>query len=408
VLEFTRPIHQRLDQEFQKALQRPADLIDVHSLLWVNLRPGQLSTKAPEPAAVAAIPAELAVIWDIASRTRNIIFYGPPGTGKTWLVNHFATYFLLFHNVSPTEAEKYWQAVATNDDTLQRTLKAAVRAYPASDYQQPGSYIDTITFHQSYAYEEFVEGLRPFEPDEDHPQVWYGIKDGIFKRVCARAAAAWQAQGDQAPKYILVIDEINRANIAKVFGELITLLEDDKRLGQPNALQVSLPYSGLQGFGIPPNLYLLGTMNTADRSIALLDIALRRRFAFVEVMPQPGLLKTVEGINLNKVLDALNQKISALLDPDHQIGHSYLMGVSDIHALRFAWYYRIIPLLQEYFYNDDARLQVMLGEKFVIPAPPGKAALKALGDLYDTEDGRCQIQSLHGEAFALALKELEA
>jgi 5-methylcytosine-specific restriction protein B len=191
---------------------------------------------------------------------------------------------------------------------------------------------------------------------------------GVLRRICARAEAAWRNHRAKAPKYLLIIDEINRANIAKVFGELITLIEDDKRLGEPNEVTVTLPYSG-DRFGIPPNLYFLGTMNTADRSIALLDLALRRRFTFLELMPEPSLLPTIAGVDLSRLLTRLNERIAALLDRDHQIGHSYFMANADADFdaddLRFVWYHRVVPLLQEYFYNDGERLHAILGDDFV-------------------------------------------
>lgn len=217
-------------------------------------------------------------------------------------------------------------------------------------------FLDFVTFHQSYSYEDFVEGLRPETDSEGN--VRYEIKSGIFKRICRRA------QQDSKHTYALIIDEINRGNIAKVFGELITLIEPDKRLDENNEIKITLPYSGEQ-FGVPKNLLIVGTMNTADRSIALLDVALRRRFTFVELMPQPGLLQVVAGVDLAKLLSALNRKLEALLDREHQIGHSYFVEVRSVENLEFVWRYKVIPLLQEYFYGDGAKLRSVLGSDFV-------------------------------------------
>ena len=166
-----------------------------------------------------------------------------------------------------------------------------------------------------------------------------------------------------APKYYLIIDEINRGNISNVLGELITLLEKDKRLGEENEIITTLPYSK-ESFAVPPNLYIIGTMNTADRSIALLDIALRRRFGFMEIEPDYKALqdKNIEGINLAKLLEALNKKIVELIDKDHRIGHSYFLNVKDIEDLRFVWRYEIIPLLEEYFYGDFEGLKKVIGD----------------------------------------------
>jgi 5-methylcytosine-specific restriction protein B len=154
----------------------------------------------------------------------------------------------------------------------------------------------------------FIEGLKPVTSQDEEAGINYEVRPGVFRQICARAEASWQTHGSEAPNYLLVIDEINRANIAKVFGELITLLEDDKRLGKSNELKVRLPYSG-DVFGVPPNLYILGTMNTADRSIALLDLALRRRFSFVELMPKPSMLDTVARVDLGLVLTNLNAEL---------------------------------------------------------------------------------------------------
>ncbi len=174
--------------------------------------------------------------------------------------------------------------------------------------------------------------------------------------------------------YVLIIDEINRGNISKIFGELITLIEDDKRLGMENEMVVKLPYSKEIDFGIPPNIYVIGTMNTADRSIALMDVALRRRFSFKRIAPESKIIsdllseKEVDGDFieiLQKSFIALNKRIKVLLDEDHVIGHSYFLKIGpedfeyDLHAV---WYDKIIPLLQEYFYNDWDKLRLVLGE----------------------------------------------
>ncbi len=210
-----------------------------------------------------------------------------------------------------------------------------------------------VTFHQSYSYEDFVEGIRPVPKGSS---ISYEVVPGIFKRICDKAKATEAAE----MSFVLIIDEINRANISKVFGELITLIEDDKRLGAENALTVTLPYSG-EKFGVPPNLYIIGTMNTADRSIALLDIALRRRFVFEELMPDPELLSTdVEGVDLQSLLRTINQRIEFLVDRDHCIGHAYLLNIESLDDLRDVFHTKIIPLLQEYCYDDWGRIVKVL------------------------------------------------
>jgi 5-methylcytosine-specific restriction protein B len=227
-----------------------------------------------------------------------------------------------------------------------------------------------------------------------------------LRRICARAEAAWEVDKENAPKYLLVIDEINRANIAKVLGELITLIEDDKRLGEANELTVRLPASG-ERFGVPPNLYVLGTMNTADRSIALLDLALRRRFTFVEMRPQPSVIEppVVAGVDLRALLARLNERIAALRDRDHQIGHSYLLHLRDAGDLHFAWYRRVVPLLQEYFYNDGERLKAVIGGRFVRPVKMS-ATNAAFKELYDAEQPPYEVVELQGDEFLKALGAL--
>ena len=179
-------------------------------------------------------------------------------------------------------------------------------------------------------------------------------------------------QKEPLKNYILIIDEINRGNISKIFGELITLIEDSKRLDKPEQIEITLPYSG-QKFGVPKNLYIIGTMNTADRSIAPIDTALRRRFVFEEMAPNPSLLNkdkikvqvskydiTDTGIELDKLLKAINTRIEYLYDRDHTIGHAYLIDIKTLDDLKFAFKNKIIPLLAEYFYEDWENIDLVL------------------------------------------------
>jgi 5-methylcytosine-specific restriction endonuclease McrBC GTP-binding regulatory subunit McrB len=174
-----------------------------------------------------------------------------------------------------------------------------------------------------------------------------------------------EIQAKQVNNFALIIDEINRGNVSAIFGELITLLEEDKRLGKSEAIQIELPYSKTK-FGVPQNLYIIGTMNTADRSVEALDTALRRRFSFTEILPEPKLLekKTIDGINLNTLLEIINKRVEILLDTDHTIGHSYFLNAENADDLRLIFKNNIIPLLQEYFYGDYEKIGLILGKDF--------------------------------------------
>jgi 5-methylcytosine-specific restriction endonuclease McrBC GTP-binding regulatory subunit McrB len=251
----------------------------------------------------------------------NVVLYGPPGTGKTREA-------LLLGN---------WWKTTYGGDTVSQ-----------------------ITFHPSYCYEDFIEGYRP-TPDG----AGFRLKDGIFKKICKKA------QPEANKKYLLIIDEVNRGDVARILGELITLLEGDKR--GPN-YKTTLQQSGETDFYVPENLYVLGTMNTADKSISLMDLAIRRRFLFQYFPPNPDVLDEgknfydeVAGVRLSGLLVGLNQKLMAMgVDRDRVLGQSFFLIPKEhpnpLTTLRKRFQYEIIPLVEEYCYADRASMARILGD----------------------------------------------
>ena len=260
-----------------------------------------------------------------------------------------------------------WSLVGDWKEECQEQVELANKCKAGPDQGSIHRRFEFVTFHQAYGYEDFVEGIRPVL-DEETGTVKYEIVPGVFKRICLRAKA------DPDQRYAIFIDEINRGNIASIFGELITLLETDKRViygedgSYESGMTLTLPYSEEQ-FGVPTNLDVYGTMNTADRSIALLDTALRRRFQFQELMPDSSVINgssdgfiedsTGGKIDLRALLKVINSRIRFLLSRDMTIGHSYLINVRNFDELKDALLSRIIPLLQEYFYDDWHRIQLV-------------------------------------------------
>ncbi|WP_440944795.1 McrB family protein [Methanosarcina sp. T3] len=253
----------------------------------------------------------------------NIILYGPPGTGKTYYTIDLAVEIITGNNVSHEENKEVFDALRKDGQ------------------------IEFITFHQNYSYEDFMIGIRP--DLNEASTLKFQRKEGIFYRICKRAEHNYLQSQNQKEitlkRYVLIIDEINRANISKVFGELITLLEEDKRLGAKNELRLSIPGEDTD-FGIPPNIYVIGTMNTADKSIAMIDIALRRRFEFQGYFPDYSKVDRFSGDILRHINNEIYKRKKSA---DYLIGHGYFMNGDEPPETSKVLENKVIPLLMEYF-----------------------------------------------------------
>lgn len=277
------------------------------------------------------------------SRSLNTILCGPPGTGKTWSTRRIAFEVCVGSVPGDKEIVEEFDKLVSPQESL----------------------VEFVTFHPSYDYADFIEGYKPDSTGN------FVVTPGVLKRMATRASL------NPSKKYLLIIDEINRGNISKIFGEAITLLEDDKRKGGEFPISLRLPTSPKETFVLPPNLYVLGTMNTADRSIAMLDIALRRRFDFEEVMPDPSKLKVAVSLDKargplsqEKLLTNMNKWISEkLASRDHQVGHAWLdmSPTPTVEKVAERFIGKVIPLLLEWFYEPEQR-EILFKDLFHKPS----------------------------------------
>ena len=318
-------------------IKNVANLIEIESR--ISNVPMKVTVKAPTTPPSKIIGR----IQSILERKGQMILYGPPGTGKTYWAEKAA-----FELAAQSNFQRGFDELS---DHQKSSITGNVESFGA---------VRTCCFHPAYGYEDFIEGYRP---EQANDQMIFTLRSGIFKKLCK------DAHDDPETSFYLIVDEINRGDIPRIFGELMTILEKDKR-GKP----ITLPTSGEQ-FKVPSNVYVIGTMNTADRSIALLDAALRRRFGFIELMPDLSVLgdATVKEIHIGRWLEALNQRICEHVGRDArnlQIGHSYLLRdngapITDFSEFARALHEDIIPLLEEYCYEDYNTLEKILGAGIV-------------------------------------------
>ena len=317
-------------------IKNPLNIVQIEKVVF-NVTPPTLQKRPPEK--LTGIPGRIQLILE---RKGQVIIYGPPGTGKTYWAE------IAARNLAAKNVYGKWFSELSDEE------KDVINGEG-----NKGGLVRLCTFHPAYGYEDFIEGYRS---ETVNGQLTFNLRDGIFKKLCEDAIK------NKSKKYYLLIDEINRGDIPRIFGELITILEKDKR-----EKSILLPLSGAS-FSVPDNIYIIGTMNTADRSIALLDTALRRRFGFVELMPDSSVLgdKVIDGIPLAPWMEELNKRICEHVGRDArnlQIGHSFFLEkgkpVSDFSKFSRIIQEDIIPLLEEYCYEDYDALEKVLGKGLV-------------------------------------------
>lgn len=362
----------------------------------------------------------------------NVIYYGPPGTGKTYLLQSMMSDYIDYQvsdqqvkdayilntkdwiliamimiqnhgKMKPTEIQQKIDSLALGkrinvlsvleEHNMDVSMLGVKRTPPCVFFECEGGtwYVNRIriqqtmpdffekfleksdvdrryafvTFHQSFSYEDFIEGIRP-EYVEETNSIDYSPKPGVFKALCTEAAKHPEKE------YAIFIDEINRGNVSEIFGELISLIEVDKRQGMANELSATLPYSK-EPFVVPSNVNMLGTMNSADKSVGAIDIALRRRFKFISMLPDSKIIsdellmngvnpEDVDGINVIKLFDMMNHRIELLLDRNHMLGQALFMSVRSGADVVAVMRDKVVPLLEEYFFSDLQKVQLVFND----------------------------------------------